>query len=149
MLVIDLICILGNSKEPFQRKIFSSKHNEVYLSPNDWFGILNAFLLCPHPLAGKILNVGSLGPNPYIFTDFNRTVHYNENGQPLGSNTGITATLGHYFGFNVTFKLLRSHDFYDERSKKWSGITGGVSLNTPGLVSMGLGSEYQASPVVE
>ena len=134
MLVIDLICILGSSKEPFQRKIFSSKHNQVYLSPNDLSGILNAFLLCPHPLAGKILNVGSLGPNPYIFTDFNRSVHYSEKGQPLGSNTGITSTLGHYFGFNVTFKLLRLHDFYDEHSKKWSGITGGVSSNRDGII---------------
>ena len=135
LLIIDLICILGNSREPFQRKIFTDKHNEVYPSTTDWSGIIDDFSQCPHPLAGKTLTVGSLGPNPYIFTGFDRTVHYNEKGQPLGSNTGITETLGHYFGFNVTFKLLKSHDFYDERSKNWTGITVGVSINAHTLIS--------------
>jgi len=49
-----------------------------------WTEMIDSFKLCPHPLEGKTLRVGSQGTNPFIYSDFDRNVAYNEKGQPLG-----------------------------------------------------------------
>jgi hypothetical protein len=45
---------------------------------------LTAWDKCPHALEGKNIRVGSQGTNPYIYTDYDRNIVYNEKGLPLG-----------------------------------------------------------------
>ena len=88
---------------------------------------MKSFELCPHALEGETLKVGSIGTNQYVFTDFDRNVIFNEKGQPVGSNTAITETLGKMFGFGVDIELVRPGDFYDNKTGQWLGSVGDVS----------------------
>ena len=125
-MVVELICAGGNSEQPLRKKIFKLAQKNTSLSFENWSNFVNLLLECPHPLRGKTLVAGSLGPNPYIYSDWGRNVQYNENGKPLGTNTGIAETLGQYFGFNTTIKLMRSYDYIDPVTNKWMGETGEV-----------------------
>jgi hypothetical protein len=84
---------------------------------------------CPHALEGKTLKVASMGTNPYIYTDFQRNVVYNDKGHPVGSNTEIAATLGKVFGFDFKIILSGAQNYYDNKTGTWIGLTGEVSLN--------------------
>ena len=126
LMLVQLICATGNSEQPLRKYYFQPAQEKVYLSLENWSNYVDLLLQCPHPLKGKTLVTGSLGPNPYIYTDWGRNVQYNENGKPLGTNTGIAETLGQYFGFNTTIKLMRSYDYIDPVTKKWMGETGEV-----------------------
>ncbi len=81
--------------------------NKDFFANQNWIEFVKSFDLCPHALEGKTLKVGSIGTNPYVFTDFDRNVIFNEKGLPVGSNTAITETLGKIFGFEVDIQLVR------------------------------------------
>ena len=85
---------------------------------------------CPHALAGQKLKAGSFGTNPYIYTDFDRNIIYNEKGQPLGSNTGVASTFASLFGFDLEIILTRNVNYYDNKTGMWIGLTGDVSKFT-------------------
>ena len=127
--MIDIICPTSKSDKPFRRVVIGTLQKDSQQSDEDLTNLFQTIDQCSHPLHGKTLQVGSLGPNPFIFTDLDRNVHYNEQGLPLGSNTGIASTLGQVFGFNVKMILFKTHDYYDEKTARWVGITGEVSLN--------------------
>jgi hypothetical protein len=126
--VVDIVCPAAGSDKPFRRVVIGSLQKEDQLTDEDWTNLIQSLQYCSHPLYGKTLQVASLGPNPYIFTDFERNVQYNELGLPLGSNTGIALTLGQVFGLKVKILLLKTHDYYDEKNARWVGITGEVSI---------------------
>ena len=125
--VVDIVCPKADSDKPFRRVVIGSLQKEDQLTGDDWTNLLQTVNQCPHPLHGKTLQVASLGPNPFIFTDFERNVHYNDQGLPLGSNTGIALTLGQVFGFKVNILLFKTYDYYDEKNARWVGIAGEVS----------------------
>ena len=82
---------------------------------------------CPHVLAGKKLTAGFIGTNPYIYTDFQRNVIYNDKGQPLGVNTGISSSFASMFGFELEIVFSRNENYYNNKTGKWIGITDDVS----------------------
>jgi hypothetical protein len=77
---------------------------------------------CPHIWKGKTGLVASLGTNPYMFSDFNRDIVYNEQGIPSGSNGGIADALSRIFGFQVRISVTRVQNFFDNKVGKWTGI---------------------------
>ena len=117
---IEVICPSGNPDSP--HKIFIFPSNGPFPSEENWHEAIESFKECPHPLKNKALRAASLGPNPYIFTDFERNINYNADGNPLGANTGIVKSIGAMFGFDVSIKVLREHDYYDSKSDRWVGI---------------------------
>jgi hypothetical protein len=86
-----------------------------------------SFLQCPHPLQGQLVRVGSLGTNPFIYTDLNRSVVYGEDGFPLGANSGIAKSLSKMFGFDFKIVLFKSYDYFDAATGKWVGMSGEVT----------------------
>ena len=130
-MAVDLICGNDNTDEPLQSIIFKLWKTTVFLTADVWASYVDQLLQCPHPLAGKTLRAGSLGPNPYIFTDYERNIHYNENGKPLGTNTGVAETLAKVFDFKTTIVLMKTNDYIDPKTKKWMGITGEVKSAIP------------------
>jgi hypothetical protein len=96
----------------------------------DWNEVIESFNDCPHPLKNKSLRVASISPNPFIFTDFDRNIQYNEDGLPLGSHTGIVKSIGEMFGFDVLVQVYRVHHYYDTRSKTWIGMAGDVRVSS-------------------
>jgi hypothetical protein len=86
-----------------------------------------SFNECPHPLNGKTVRVASQGTNPYIYTDYDRNVVNDDKGLPLGANTGIVSSLAKVFGFHLDVRVLKEWDYYDNKTGKWTGMTGGVS----------------------
>ncbi len=53
-----------------------------------------------------------------------------DKGIPLGSNGGIAAALGTFFGLNVSIQIDAKAPAYNVMTKKWSGILGQVSSVT-------------------
>ena len=97
------------------------------LSIQNWITFLDHFKLCPHGLSGKTLRVSSKGTNPYIYTDFDRTVFYDDKGLPQGSNSEIIYNIGKIFGFEVTINLSGSFSsYFDNKTKTWIGLNGDV-----------------------
>jgi hypothetical protein len=86
-----------------------------------------SFRQCPHPLQGQVVRVGSLGTNPFIYTDLNRSVVYGEDGFPLGANSGIAKSLSKMFGFDLKIVLFKSYDYFDSATGKWVGMSGEVT----------------------
>jgi len=82
---------------------------------------------CPHVLEGKKLKAGIFGTNPYVYTDFEKNVIYNEKGQPLGACTGIASTFASMFGFEVELVLVSGVNYFDNKTGTWIGLTGDVS----------------------
>ena len=123
-MVINLLC--GKSDQPLKTFIFRLWESTVFLNAEDWSNYVNHLLDCPHPLAGKTMKAGSVGPNPYIFTDYDRNIQYDENGKPLGTNTGVAETLGQVFGFKTRIIPMKTYDYIDPKTKQWMGVTGEV-----------------------
>ncbi len=106
------------------------KEKNDILTTSNWTNILDNFKLCPHALSGKTLRVSSRGTNPYIYTDFDRTVFYDEKGFPEGSNSEIMYNIGKVFGFKVAFNLSNSFaGYFDNKTQRWIGLTGDVRTN--------------------
>jgi hypothetical protein len=127
MVVANFICPNRNSNEIFTRKIVGFGDKSTFSSPQSWDEFANSVKLCPHALKGKTLKVGSIGTNPNIYTDFERNIVFNEKGEPLGSNTMITKTIGKLFGFEIEIVLVKPGEFYDKINKTWIGSSGEVS----------------------
>ena len=70
--------------------------------------------------------VASLGTNPYMYTDYNRTVIFNERGIPVGSNGGIAEALSRIFEFNLNMTVAKSQGVFDKKTGKWLGMAGDV-----------------------
>jgi hypothetical protein len=85
-MTLDLFCPGGKPDKPFLRKLFLKRHGNVTWSTQDWTAFLAGWSSCPHPLKGKHLRVASQGTNPFIYTDYDRNVVYNDKGLPLGEN---------------------------------------------------------------
>ena len=122
LVVFDLICPNKNPDEPFKRKVFRRDQREENLSD-----LLNNLNQCPHALSGKTLTVSSSGTIPFLFTDFDRNIVYNEQGKPLGSNTDIPVTIGKMYGFDVNVYIYNGPHFFDNKTGQWVGQTGDVS----------------------
>lgn len=125
--MVNFICPNQNSNEIYSRKIVGYGDKTTFSSPQSWDEFANSVKLCPHALKGKILKVGSFGTNPYVYTDFQRNVIFNEKGQPVGSNTEIAETLSKLFGFDIEIVLVKPGDFYDKKNQTWIGPAGDVS----------------------
>jgi len=79
-------------------------------------------------LSGKTVRVTSAGTNPYVYTDFNRNVFYNEKGLPLGSNSDIMSEIGKVYGFEIVVNLSQPlGSRFDNKTGKWTGPVGSVS----------------------
>ena len=89
---------------------------------------VNLFKTCPHQLSGTTIRAAILGTNPFIYTDVNRKIIYGNDGLPLGANTGILRSLSKVFGFTLQLTVFTVYDFFDEKLKKWIGMSGEVSL---------------------
>jgi len=71
--------------------------------------------------------VKTFGSNPYLYTDFDRNVFYDEKGLPLGSNAQITSNIGKVLGFEVEINLTNNlASYYDNSTKTWTGLNGEV-----------------------
>ena len=100
-----------------------------FVSDQDWSEFVETFNNCPHALSGKTVRVTSGGTNPYIFTDFDRTVFYNEKGLPMGSNSDILYNIGKVFGFDISVNLSTpSASYFDNKTGKWIGQVGSVRI---------------------
>ena len=124
MFIIELLC--PNAEEPLTKKIIMPREADTLFSHKYWTDLLKPFDECPHPLKGKTVRVASQGTNPFIFTDYERNVVYNDKGLPLGANTGIASSLSKVFGFQLEVKVLKEWDHYDNKTGKWTGMAGGV-----------------------
>ena len=100
--------------------------NKINFSVDDWSDLLKPWNKCPHPQAGKVVRVASNGPNPFMFTDYDRKIVNGEDGLPLGTNIGIAKTLAKVFNFSLAVRPFNAYDYYDEKAKKWMGMTGEV-----------------------
>jgi len=87
--------------------------------PSDWDQIISDQMCA---LSGKTLRVDSVGTNPYVYTDFDRNVFYNDEGLPLGSNSDIISTIGKVFGFDVKINLTANPaSAFNNKTGKWVG----------------------------
>ncbi len=92
------------------------------MSDQMWSELVEAFNSCPHALSGKTLRVDSVGTNPYVYTDFDRKVFYNDKGLPMGSNSDIMSDIGKVLGFEVSINLTNSPaSVFDNKTGKWVG----------------------------
>jgi hypothetical protein len=81
-------------------------------------------------MSGKTLRVDSIGTNPYIYTDFDRNVFYDEEGLPLGSNSEIMSNIGKVYGFDVEINLNSNFSsYFDNKTGKWVGQVAKVFFN--------------------
>ena len=85
------------------------------ISDQMWSDFVGAFNDCPHALSGKTLRVESVGTNPYVYTDFDRNVFYDEKGLPLGSNSEIMSNIGKVLGFEVAINLVANNASYFDK----------------------------------
>ena len=68
------------------------------------------------------MRVNSAGTNPYVYTDFDRKVFYNEKGLPLGSNSDIMSEIGKVYGFEIEVNLVQFlASRFDNKTGKWVG----------------------------
>ena len=125
--IVDLICPNRDPDVPFVRETIGLKEKGVFFSNHNWKELVEKMNNCPHALAGKTIKAGTFGTNPYLYTDFDRSIVYNEKGQPLGLNTGVATTFASMFGFEVEFSLVRGVNYYDNKTRTWVGLTGDVS----------------------
>ena len=132
LILIDIICPNHNPDEPFSRKIIHRNELNDFLANNDWTLRLKSFEECHHALNGQTLRVNSYGTNPYVYTDFDRNVVYNEKGLPVGSNSEIVENIGKALGFKVRLNLASggSASSFDNKTGKWTGPNGNVSKIT-------------------
>ena len=115
-----------NADEPLMKNIIWPQEVDTLYSYQYWTDLLESFNECPHPLKGKMVRVASQGTNPFIYTDYDRNVVYNEKGLPLGANTEIVSSLAKVFGFQLDVKVLKAWDYYDNKTGQWMGMSGGV-----------------------
>ena len=132
LVIIDLICPNKDPDERFSRKVIGPRDWEQIFSDQTWFDFVEAFNSCPHALSDKTLRVDSVGTNPYVYTDFDRNVVYNEKGLPVGSNSEIVENIGKALGFKVRLNLASggSASSFDNKTGKWTGPNGNVSKIT-------------------
>jgi hypothetical protein len=81
--------------------------NRDFFADQNWFEFLTALERCPHALEGKTLKVASIGTNPYVYTDFDRNVIFNENGKPGVNFTSILRAPFLYKSFAQSFFVLK------------------------------------------
>ncbi len=75
------------------------------------------------------MRVNSAGTNPYVYTDFDRKVFYNEKGLPLGSNSDIMSEIGKVYGFEIEVNLVQFlASRFDNKTGKWTGPVGSVRI---------------------
>jgi hypothetical protein len=99
------------------------------MSDQMWSEFVEAFNSCPHALSGKTLRVDSIGTNPYVYTDFDRNVFYDDKGLPLGSNSEIMSNIGKVLGFDVDISLNTSFvSYFDNKTGKWVGQVAKVRI---------------------
>lgn len=125
--MIDLICPDRDPDIPFVRKIIGLEDKDAFFTDKKFTDLIEQLKDCPHPLDGKKLKLTSQGANPYIFTDFNRNIIYDDKGLPLGSNSGIASMLSKLFGFEFEIFISGGTNYYDNKTKTWIGLTGDVS----------------------
>jgi hypothetical protein len=129
LVIIDLICPNQDPDEYFSRKVIKPSDWDQIISDQMWFDFVEAFNNCPHALSGKTLKVESLGTNPYVYTDFDRNVFYNDKGLPLGSNSDILSNIGKVYGFDVAINLSSSTaSSFDNKTGKWMGQNAKVNI---------------------
>jgi len=122
LVIIDLICPNKDPDEYFSRKVIMPSTWDQIISDQMWFEFVEAFNNCPHALSGKTLRVDSIGTNPYIYTDFDRNVFYDEKGLPVGSNSEIMSNIGKVYGFDVEIHLNSNFSsYFDNKTGKWVG----------------------------
>ena len=129
LIIIDLICPNTDPDNYFSRKIMWPRENDQLIPDQIWSEFVDNFKECPHVLSGETLRATSIGTNPYVFTDYDRKVFYNDDGLPLGSNSDIISNIGKVLGFNVTVNLSStSLSYFDNSTQKWVGLTGDVII---------------------
>jgi len=129
LVIIDLICPNKDPDEYFSRKVIMPSTWDQIISDQMWFEFVEAFNNCPHALSGKTLRVDSIGTNPYIYTDFDRNVFYDEKGLPVGSNSEIMSNIGKVYGFDVEINLNSNFSSYiDNTTGKWVGQVAKVKI---------------------
>ncbi len=129
LVIIDLICPNKHPDEYFSRKVLMPSDWDQIISDQMLFDFVEAFNNCPHALSGKTLRVDSIGTNPYVYTDFDRNVFYNEKGLPLGSNSDILSNIGKVYGFDVAINLFSSSgSSFDNKTGKWAGPNAKVNF---------------------
>ena len=92
------------------------------MSVKDWNDLAEAFNICPHPLNGKILKTALAGTNPYVYTDWENNVLFDQQGVPLGSNGGILKALSEVFGFSLNISIFNSNVIWDNQTGKYVAI---------------------------
>ena len=102
---------------------------DQFVSDQVWSEFVETFNNCPHALSGKFVRVTSGGTNPYVFTDFDRKVFYNDKGLPLGSNSDIMSDIGKVLGFDILVNLSTPFaSYFDNKTGKWTGQVGSVRI---------------------
>jgi hypothetical protein len=127
LVIVDMICPNHDPDEYFSRKVFYPRDTDQYVSDQVWSEFVEIFQTCPHALSGKPVKVKSIGTNPYIYTDFDRNVFYDEKGLPVGSNSQILQNIGKVFGFEIEVNLTKNlASYYDNATQQWTGLNGEV-----------------------
>ena len=92
-----------------------------------WMTIAAKFQSCPHLFNGRVLNVVSRGNNPHMSNDITKKIIYGADGIPLGSNGGISKVLSKAFGSRLHMTVTSSGYYFDNKTRKWSGVFSEVS----------------------
>ncbi len=122
-----MICPNADPDIYFSRKIIWPRDDDQLVPDQIWSEFVHNFNSCPTTSSGETLRTTSLGTNPYIYTDFDRNVLYNDRGLPLGSNSDIISNIGKILDFKVTVNFTSSSfSYYDNSTRKWVGSTGDV-----------------------
>ena len=71
---------------------------------------------------GKILKTALEGTNPYVYTDWENNVLFDQQGVPLGSNGGILKALSEVFGFSLNISIFNSNVIWDNQTGQYVAI---------------------------
>ncbi len=94
----------------------------------NWRNLADSFKNCPHPLNGRILKTAITGTGPYMYTDWDKNVVFDEQGIPLGSNGGIFKALSSVFGFTLKISTFNANVIWDNKTGQYIVISTLVSL---------------------
>jgi len=113
-LILELICPNECTEKPIWKKIYiGSEKQRISMSVKDWIDLAEEFNKCPHPLNGKTLKTAISGTGPYLYTNWDNNVVFDEQGIPLGSNGGIMRAISEVFGFNLNISTFKANVVWD------------------------------------